>query len=285
VTKIREVHKRIQSVKNTQQVTRAMKMISVAKVRRFQKAALDARPYSSHLEEVILAMLRSDDLPKHPLLKTRKSEVQYLVIIAGDRGLCGGFNTNILKKSEEFIKQSKKQVKLVVLGKKILEYFTHRKIPVEKSYVNLEDLDRYKLSMEIADFVIQEYISGNCSQVDIIYSQFISIISQNPVSDQVLPISLEEKDNPEIIPDTIYSPSPEAVINHILPRYILTAFNHAIIESMASVHAARMTTMDTATLNAETLIDDLTLEYNNARQSAITRELIEIVSGAEALKS
>ncbi|MCD4654269.1 ATP synthase F1 subunit gamma [bacterium] len=283
--KIRDVRRRIQSVKNTQQVTRAMKMVSVAKVRRFQAAAIEARPYASHLEEIITALLQSDKLPGHPLLQKRKSDINYLVVIAGDRGLCGSYNASIFKAAEVVIKQNTGQLKLIVLGRKGVDYFRRKNISIEESFVDLEELDREILSKKLAAFAIDKFVSGKCRQIEIVFSEFISIINQQTVTKQVLPFNLSERDTPQISFNTIYHPSPEVVIDQILPRYLLTIFNHAILESMASVHGARMITMDTATRNADKLIEDLILEYNQARQSTITRELIEIVAGAEALNS
>ena len=283
MAQLREVRRRIQSVKNTQQVTRAMKMVAAAKLRKSQIAALQARPYADHIEKVINILLTGELPEDNVLLQGQESDKVHLVAIAGDRGLCGGFNINILKKVQEVLDGCNCNIECTVLGKKAFEFFQKHGIEVTGKYQDLDDRDLIELSREISSHVVSRFTEGHCRSVELVYSEFESVISQRIVHRPVLPLTTPWLEDDHEKPEIIYHPSNEMVFERLLPRYLLTIFHHAILESLASIHGARMTAMDMATRNAGELISQLTQEYNQARQAAITRELIEIVSGADAL--
>lgn len=285
MAQLRDVRDRIQSVKNTQQVTRAMKMVAAAKLRKSQAAALDGRPYSDNLLKIIQSILDTDKIPAHPLLEPGKGQKQHLIVLSGDLGLCGGFNLNIIEKTEALLAENPDNTDMTILGNKAFQYFDSRNASILNHYQDLDEIDKLALSKELADSIITLFRSQKYRWIKIVYTEFVSAITQNVSVDTVLPFSLPRRIKESLPLEMIYHPSPESIFNSLLPRFIQSRFHHAILESLASIHGARMSSMDMATRNAGDLIDELTLQYNQARQSAITRELIEIISGADALNS
>lgn len=285
-----DMRRRIRSVRNTQQITKAMKMISAARLRKAQERAFHARPYSGLLKEVLESLAaRSVEQPgeeRHPLLRRRAQERLTAVVLSGDRGLCGAFNTNILRAAERFLAEHRQQkVELVLLGRKGRDYFRRRNANIKGERVGIFARLDYQQARDIAAAIISCYAEETTDGVYLIYNEFKSVLSQRIVVEQLLPL-------PEFHPqsgasatmvDYIYEQPPQEIYAHLLPRYVEIQVYRALLESGAAEHAARMTAMDAASSNAGEMIDSLTLRMNRIRQAAITREIIEIVSGAAAL--
>ncbi len=280
----RDIRRRITSIKKTQQVTRAMKMVAAAKLRRAQQAILQARPYAGHLREMISWIFLSQDLPAHPLLKKPDGNTLHLLIITGERGLCGGFNSNIFREVANIHADYDGPIKMTVIGKKGIEHFKRRNY---KLHLAISDLDKNPLlsiAQTLAEELSGQFISNQCQKVAITYTEFQSALTQRVVTEWLLPL---EFDIPPDLPmnlDYLFHPSPSDIVNQLLPRYVYSQIYRSLLESRTSEFGARMTAMDSATRNSEEMISNLTLQYNRARQAAITKELIEIVSGSEALK-
>ena len=284
---LKSIKKRIVSVKNTRQITKAMKMVSAAKLRRAQENVVAARPYASKLGEVLqrLAKTREDD--GHPLLVKRPSEKALIVLVTSDRGLCGGFNANISKAAERFIKERKadfSEITLLTIGRKGYEFLKNRH-SVRKNYTGVLSSVNYQTSAMLAQEVIAGYLAGDYDEVFLFYNAFRSVMSQDITMQQLLPIAPPEAaEEAEPGQEYIYEPSKTDLLGELLPKYIEVTMFKAMLESVASEHGARMTAMDSASKNATEMIGKLTLVYNRARQAAITTELMEIISGAESIK-
>jgi F-type H+-transporting ATPase subunit gamma len=280
------IRKRISSVKSTQQITKAMKMVAAAKLRRAQEAAQAARPYAEKLAELLRTVAsRAEDL-QHPLLARRESEQTIdVIVITSDRGLCGGYNTNLIRKAEALVKQhSGATVRLTALGNKGYSYFRKRPVGVAEQHIHLAAGPDHGLAMRLAARVAHDFAAGTTDGVYLVYSHFRSAISQVPTVEQILPVASTGGGDEVVQADYIYEPDPATLLDRLLRQYITTVIDHAFLESIASEHGARMSAMESATANASEMIDRLTLAMNRARQAAITTELMEIVSGAEALK-
>jgi F-type H+-transporting ATPase subunit gamma len=342
---VRDIRRRIRSVKNTRQITKAMKMVSAAKLRRAQERALAARPYALMMTNVLRSLVSRTDLvdsktgePKHPLLAQRPEQNILLVLVTGDRGLAGAFNSNVLKAAAKFLVFFKgKNVDIAAVGRKGRDYMRRRyplanpqsptragEVQIVGEHLNLLGKLEYEAVSEIVERVIQAYDHGQIDSVYVIYNEFKSVISQRLIAQRILPVqeigrrevllteefTLEERERmgeaakaagislreppetdaerrakefpaPDI--DYIYEQPPEEIFHDMLPRYVVLQLFQAMLESVAAEQAARMTAMDSATNNANDVIDSLTLTMNRARQAAITKEIIEIVSGAAAL--
>ena len=278
------MRRRIRSVRNTQQITKAMKMISAARLRKAQDRAFNARPYASLLQEVLQSLAaRSEDI-KHPLLDRRPFQRIMVVIVAGDRGLCGAFNTNILRAAERLLlEHSALQVELVVVGRKSRDYFRRRKAVIAAEYTAIFAKLEYSHGKEIASQIIAAYTEKKTDAVFLIYNEFKSVISQRLAVEQLLPLEPTPTPPGMVLIDYIYEQPPAEIYAHLLPRWVEIQIFRALLESSAAEHAARMTAMDSATNNAGDMIDALTLNMNRIRQATITKELIEVVSGAAAL--
>jgi F-type H+-transporting ATPase subunit gamma len=280
------IKRRISSVTSTQQVTKVMKMVAAAKLRRAQEEILRARPYALELRRVIHALSGRVDRGAHPLLAVRKPDQVQIVVVTGDRGLAGGFNANILKKSRELITQySHCEVHLITVGKKGTEFFARRGADITAKKLNFFNHMTFADAVELGDTVISHY--GTDTDVDrviLVYNEFKSALQQNVVVEQLLPIEPDDDEGNEGVADAIYEPSEMEILNSVLPLYVNVQLWRVLLESFAAEMAARMTAMENATKNASELIDSLTLRYNNARQAAITGEILEIVAGAEGLK-
>ncbi|MBN1355709.1 ATP synthase F1 subunit gamma [bacterium] len=280
----RDIRRRIKSVKKTQQVTRAMKMIAASKLRKAQEAIINARPYSRKLRETISWLLISEDLPVHPLLAQPEGDDLHLIVLTGEKGLCGGFNASVFREAAAIVSRYPARVDLIVLGKKGVEHYRKKKFPVAAAFAGFDKQSPLALSTRIASEITRCFIDGTCRKVAITYTEFISALSQRVVTEWLLPMEFEKPSDLEMNLNYLFHPDPLRIVEDLLPRYIRSQIYRAILESQASEYGARMTAMDNATRNSEEMISHLTLQYNQARQSAITRELIEIVSGAEALK-
>ncbi len=286
---LKAIKKRITSVKNTRQITKAMKMVSAAKLRRAQENVVAARPYARKIEEVLQRLARSQDLDAHPLLESREVKKVLLVLVTSDRGLCGGFNANISKAADRFAKEKKSEsaeVSVMCVGRKGFEFMRSRQT-VLKTYTGLLSKPNYQAAANLAQEIIDGYAAEEYDSVYLIYNAFRSVMTQDITIQQLLPIAPPQASNDlvdEYAPEYIYEPSKSELLNELLPKYIEVTMFKSMIESVASEHGARMTAMDSASKNASEMIGKLTLQYNRARQAAITKELLEIISGAESIK-
>lgn len=290
---LKDIKKRITSVKNTRQITAAMKMVSAAKLRKAQDAVTAARPYSDKMEEVLLRLAQRDSGEDQPLLEERGSGKALVVLITADRGLCGGFNTNISKTAEKFIRQNPRgfaSYELMLVGRKGNDYLKRREgmniIKVHEHLVGSTQVT-YPTAALLAQEIIELYLSGAYDGVFLVYNAFKSVMVQDLTVKQLLPVKpeeLEQQDQREQVVDYLYEPSAGEVLEQILPKNIEVQIFRALLESVAAEHGARMTAMDSASKNASEMIKKLTLQYNRARQAAITKELMEIISGAESIK-
>jgi F-type H+-transporting ATPase subunit gamma len=285
-----DMRRRIRTVRNTQQITKAMKMISAARLRKAQERAFHARPYAGLLKEVLESLAaRSAAQPgeeRHPLLKRRAEERITAVVLSGDRGLCGAFNTNILRAAEHFLAEHRAQkVELVAVGRKARDYFRRRKVSIKEEHVGIFARLDYSNAREIAAGIISAYGEESTDAVYLIYNEFKSVIAQRVVVERLLPLPDFRPSTAEssALVDYIYEEPPEEIYERLMPKYVEVQVYRSLIESNAAEHAARMTAMDAASSNAGDMIDSLTLRMNRIRQAAITREIIEIVSGAAAL--
>ncbi len=287
---LRDIRNRIGSVKSTRQITKAMKMVAAAKLRRAQDAILKTRPYARLLDEAlsrIAARAAADEVVAHPLLAPRVQRRAEVVVITSDRGLAGGFNSNISRRTQRFLTESGdrfERVELATIGRKGREYFKARKIDVRKDFTGVNANLRYEKAEEIAAEYAARYLAGEVDAVFLAFNEFKSAISQTPVLFQLLPVETPAAAEPATGIDFKYEPSREALLRDLLPRHLATQVWRALLESAASEHGARMSAMESATKNAEEMIGLLTLQYNRARQAYVTKELMEIVGGAEALK-
>ena len=284
---LKEIKRRIQSVKNTQQITKAMKLVAASKLRKAQQAILDARPYAIKMMDVInhLAARCNSDL--HPLLDDREGNRTLLLIITSDKGLCGGFNGSIIRKTAQYLKDNdQNENSLIVAGKKGNDIFSNRPVTIVEDLVGwTKDFD-YLKAQAIGGNLAAMFSENKIDKVLIVYNEFKSVMQQEVVVEQLLPVVPEkmEQGKDSVDMDYIYEPDEETILNVLLKRYTADVVYRAFLESSASEHGARMTAMDSASRNAGEMIDGLTLTYNKARQAYITKELIEIVNGAEALK-
>ncbi len=286
MAQLKEIQKRIRSVKNTEQITRAMYMISAARLRKAQDAAESARPYAESLAGLISNIVSRVENPSHPLLAKREITKAEIVVFTSDRGLCGGFNANLIRKAESFLKENSDKYECIdisVIGRKAGDYFKNRKIPVRKRTTNLIKEVGYPMATTVADELTERYIKGEVDAVYLVYPIFKSALTQTPTVKQLLPFEFDEAEDASGV-DYIYEPSAAEILKVLLSRQVRTQVYSAMVEAVASEHGARMTAMDSASSNASDMIDRLTLKFNRARQAIITTELMEIISGAEALK-
>ncbi len=288
---LKEVRTRIASVKTTRQVTSAMKMVSAAKLKKAQDAILQIRPYADKLHQILASLSASLENVEDSVYTQDREPVKVLaILITSNRGLCGGFNTNISKKAVELIhgKYSKQMrlgnVDFIAIGKQGGRQLHHRGMKVIGDKNDIYDSLTFENVSEIAQGVMNSFADGSYDRIELVYNQFKNAAVQVQTSEQFLPVEMQEKENDTSNFDFIYEPSKENIIQELIPRSLKIQFYKALLDSHAAEHGARMTAMHQATDNATDLIKDLTLEYNKARQAAITGEILEIVSGAEALK-
>jgi F-type H+-transporting ATPase subunit gamma len=278
----RDIRRRIGAVKNIKQITRAMQFVAASKLKRAQDSTLASRPYSEKIDEVLadLAVVLSGE--EHPLLAKRTGGKRLLVLITTDRGLAGPLNTNTIRFAAQEITGKSEDLAVVTVGRKGRDAMRRARVPMEAHFEGFGDRPTFADVLPLARLISDDYLAGKYASVDIIYSHFVSTLTQRPSLDTLLPI--EPSQDTEGIPGNqfIFEPDPAAVLTKLLPRYVATRLFQAVLESKASEESSRMVAMKNATENAEDLIEDLTLSYNKVRQSNITREMIEIASGAQA---
>jgi F-type H+-transporting ATPase subunit gamma len=287
-----DMRRRKRSITNMRQIFRAMKMISASRLRKSQDRILQTRPYALELQKVTRNLAgQSASEAAHPLLDVRPERRVLLAVVSGDKGLCGSFNSNVLREGDRAIQSfaSHDRLELLCLGKRSSDYYGRRTYPIRNSFRSLFRNVTYDQAREIAEDVSKAFTEGEYDAVYLVYNQFISVMTQKVSFEKLLPLDasdLEAGATPEAASDTVdylYEPSPQALLEVLLPRFVGFQVYRVLLESQAAEHAARMTAMDAATKNAGELIDKLTLKLNRARQAAITTELIEVVSGANAL--
>jgi F-type H+-transporting ATPase subunit gamma len=290
VPSLRDIRNRIGSVKSTRQITKAMKMVAAAKLRRAQDAILKTRPYAQLLDQTlsrVAARAMAEEAVAHPLLAPRVQKTAEIVVLTSDRGLAGGFNSNIARRAQRFLTENGdrfEKIAVATIGKKGRDFFRARKVEIRKDFTGVHSDLRYEKAEAIAAEYTERFLAGEVDAVFLAYNEFKSAISQKPVVVQLLPIETPPVEASASGIDFKYEPSREALLAELLPRHIAMQVWRALLESAASEHGARMSAMESATKNAEEMIAALTLQYNRARQAYVTKELMEIVSGAEALK-
>lgn len=287
---MREIKRRIRSLEKTQQITKAMKMVAASKLRKAQEKAEAARPYAEKLREVIAHLANGTSQVSHPMLESRSIKKTGYLVITSDRGLCGGYNSNLLRMLSQRLAdhhESEDDYALFVIGQKGLEYLRKRKYPVIADITQVGDSPQFADIKKIARQAVQFYADEYYDELYIVYNEFISAVSQRPICKRLLPLSTdefaEEKKQPAVTSLIEFEPSEEEVLEEILPRYAETLIFSAFLDGKASEFAAKMTAMSNATDNAAEMIEDLTIDFNRARQAAITQEIAEIVGGANAL--
>jgi F-type H+-transporting ATPase subunit gamma len=299
-----DLRRRVRAVKNTQQITKAMKMVAASKLRRATERIMNARPYAAQMQRVLASVAARVDSSVHPLLMARErapgdaAGKTLVIIVTGDKGLCGSFNTNIIKGASAFILGSTEPCVLGLVGRKGREYFGRRRFEVMFERVGIFQGLKYADAQGIATTAVEAFTSGAVDRVMLVYNEFKSVMTQRLVVDQLLPIAREDMAGAAsggavsqggspgegyVAVDYLYEPSPQEIFNQLLPRYVEVQVYRALLESNAAFFAAQMTAMDTASKNSADMIASLTLYMNKVRQAAITREIIEVVSGAEAL--
>ncbi len=277
-----DFRRRIRSVKSTQQVTRAMKFVSAARLRKAQEKAMEARPYSNAITQLINSVASRMENPAHPMLARRPEEKILLIVATGDRGLCGAFNANAVRRAVEFLRsQSEKHLEVIPVGRKGRDTFRRlQKWTIAGEYVGFTARADFARAQEIAAKIIEEYSEARADAVYLLFNEFKSVITQKMVFERLLPMDPVEPDASGSQVDYIYEQPAEEILKGLLPRFVEARIYRMIADSSAAEHAARMTAMDSATNNAGDLIDTLTLTMNKIRQAAITKEIIEVVSGA-----
>src|SRR5438034_4058555 len=285
---LRDIQPRIRSGQSTQKIPRAMKLVAAAKLRRAQERLLSARPYANKMAELLgnLVSGQGGDGAPHALLEQREGPRRQIVIITADKGLAGAFNSNILRRSLEFVRSSNTtELTLVVVGRKGRDFYRRRHWSIKRDMIGFWDKLAYGHAQELADYFMQQYLAGEVDEVHLIYNEFRSVAVQRPVREQLLPIPrAEDGAGTGADVDYVYEPNPETILGDLLPRHVRMQVYRALMESLAGEYGARMTAMEAATKNAKEMIDVLTIQYNKARQEKITKELLDIVGGAEALK-
>jgi F-type H+-transporting ATPase subunit gamma len=279
------IRKRIGSVKSTQKITKAMKMVSAAKLRRAQEAATAARPYADKLTDLLRNVAARVGPTAHPLLQTHPEErMVHVLLVTADRGLCGGYNTNLIRKAEALIEaRGRDHVRLTLVGRRGFDYFKRRQVNIVDQHINLFGGPNAELARTIGERLAREFVDGTSDAVYVIYAHFRSALLQVPTTAQLLPIAAETAERAAAV-DYRFEPSADALLDRLLRQYVTALIHRAFLEATASEHGARMTAMESATNNAADMIGRLTLEMNRARQAAITKELMEIIGGAEALQ-
>ncbi|MBI4963940.1 MAG: ATP synthase F1 subunit gamma [Desulfomonile tiedjei] len=283
---LRDIRKRIASVKNTQKITNAMKMVSAARLRRAEEAIKSARPFSDKMRDVLMSLAARTNPTGHPLLEAREPKKILLILITADRGLCGAFNASLNRRTEAFIKEKQAkgiEVDLLTVGRKGNDYFRRRRVNIPEKFINVMNQISYELAGNIVTAATERFMSGEYDEVWTLYNRFKTAVTQILTLKRLMPIRPEEEEWTKRR-EYLYEPSEDELLKEILPRYIQVQIFTGLLDSVASELGARMTAMEAATTNAEEMIYKLTLKHNRLRQESITTELMEIVGGAEALK-
>jgi F-type H+-transporting ATPase subunit gamma len=288
---LRVVRRRIRSVQSTMKITRAMELISASRLARAQERVAQARPYTDEITAALESVVSTEATVSHPLLEQRaESRAAAVLVITSDRGLAGPYNANVLRTAEELqarLREDGVEPKLYVTGRKGLGYYRFRRRPIEQSWTGFSDRPSYEDARAVVDALVEAFLDHRVDQIHAVFTDFVSAGTQRAVARRFVPLVIEEVEEgpPEPIPQYLFEPSPERLLDALLPRYVQARVFTAMLESTASEHAARRRAMKAATDNAEELIEDLTREYNQARQAQITQEIMEIVGGAEALQT
>ena len=281
----REIKRRISSIRNTQKITKAMEMVSSVKLRKARVQILNTRPYAEKLSEIAVHLRNSFVNSQSPMLVSRPVKKIGLVVVSSDKGLCGGFNSNVVKKAMEFIRGAPdKEVCLTLIGKKVVETFKRRKFPVVDKYSDVFFKPNYPDVSKIGQKILSDFLSGAVDEVNVVYNEFKSSVSQKTRLEKLLPVPDIETEKQALRTDYIFEPEGKECLNVLLSRYFIFEIWRVILESYAAEQGARMAAMNGATKNAGELIEKFTLYYNKARQASITKELLEVVSGAESLR-
>ncbi len=295
---LRDIQRRIRAVKSTRQITKAMKMVAAAKLRRSQQKMMELRPYADKIHDVMKSLATGVEQEAHPLLAVRPRKVVQVLVVTSDKGLCGAFNTNVLKAANklvedlhaeepEAISADELDVKICSVGRKARDHYKRRNVELTNSWLGLSGgAVNYAHAQEVADNIIEGFINEEMDEVYVVYNEFVNVVQQNVRAVKLLPV---EEDAEEEAPtgeraDFIYEPAEEEILDRLLPKNVEVQVYRALLESQASEEAARMTSMENATKAATDMIDGLTLQYNKARQATITAELMDIVGGVEALR-
>ncbi len=284
---LKDIRKRIGSVKNTQKITRAMKLVAAAKLRRSQAAIIAQRPYAKELSAVIADLAARTSRDSHPLLQERDGSRALVVTLSSDRGLAGAYNANVIRATENFLRDRADEypdTKLWLIGRKGGDYFNRRQGPIFERQLAPTSKNALDLSRDVTTRITEAFLGNEFDRVFVVYNEFKSAISQLVRVEQLLPVVPAEVDTEGTPVDFKYEPSKAELLDHLLPLYVSVQLYRSFLESIASEFGARMSAMDNATRNADEMIGKLTLQYNRARQAAITKELLEIISGAESLK-
>jgi len=296
---LRDIQRRIRAVKNTRQITKAMKMVAAAKLRKAQQRMLELRPYADKMDDVIKSLAAGADTETHPLLAVRSPRVVEVVVMTSDKGLCGAFNSNILRAAGRLLTELAKtevdsvsggpiDIRISPFGKKAVSYYKRRETNTLESWSGLSGSISFRNAQDMANSVMERFISGEVDEVHIVYNEFVNVVKQEVKAVKLLPAAAPEASEREEkaaeSADFIYEPTEEELLGQLLPKNIEVQVFRALLESQASEEAARMTSMENATKSANEMIDRLTLQYNKARQASITAELMDIVGGVEALK-
>jgi F-type H+-transporting ATPase subunit gamma len=280
----REIKRRISSIRNTQKITKAMEMVASVKLRKARAQILNTRPYAEKLSEIAGHLRNSFVHSQSPMLVSRPVKKTCLVVVSSDKGLCGGFNSNVVKKAMEFIRGNKDaEVCLTLIGKKVVETFKRRKFPVVDKYSDVFFKPNYPDASKIGEKILSDFLSGAVDEVNVVYNEFKSSVSQKTRLERLLPVPAIESDK-QASADYIFEPEGKECLDVLLSRYFIFQIWRVVLESYAAEQGARMAAMNGATKNAGELIEKFTLYYNKARQASITKELLEVVSGAESLR-
>jgi F-type H+-transporting ATPase subunit gamma len=282
-----DIRRRVRAVKSTQQITKAMKMVSSSKLRRAQERILRGRPYAQHMLRVFNSLATRTDAARHVLLQEQPGQRPLLIVITADRGLAGSFNANVIKGAAQWIteqpRDSDRAVALALVGRKGRDFFMRRGFDVRYEEVGLFQNLMFSHAQAIANTAIKEFLAPEIGSVYLVYNQFKSIMAQQVVIERLLPIAKLEQESSDAAIDYLFEPAPEQLLDTLLPFHVAVQVSRALLESSAAEHAARMTAMDSATRNAKEMVDRLTLYMNKVRQASITREIIEIVAGAQSV--
>ncbi|OGU73217.1 MAG: ATP synthase F1 subunit gamma [Ignavibacteria bacterium RBG_16_34_14] len=285
---LRDIKLRIKGVQNTQQITKAMKMVAAAKLRRAQEGILNARPYARKISTMLSHLVTEEDKVENSYIAPREIKNLAVVVVTSDRGLCGAFNTNIIKESVKYIESLRNESLNAVaycVGKKGYDFFKKRNYDLAGHTTGIFNFLKYEYVLTVSKKLIEMYLDGKVDRVIIIYNEFKSVIQQRIVTEQFLPVPVEKEEGTKVKPNYIYEPDQKSIFNYLLPKHLKAQMWRIFLESNAAELGARMTAMDNATTNAKELIRTLQLTYNKERQAAITKEILEIVSGANALKA
>lgn len=281
---LRDIRKRIRAVKSTTQITKAMEMVAAARLRRAQQMVEQSRPYAEKMRLILEQISAAAGSINHPFFEQREVKRKMLVVFTSDRGLCGSFNSNIIRPTTRWMRENEQyQPQLVLVGKKGEDFFRRQKWPIAKVYKNMQGRMNLDVVRDLTNFLINAFVSGEVDQVQLIYTKFLSTTSYRVGVHGFLPITPPQTDS-KSQKHYIFEPDPEHIFESLMPSYALTIAQMALADTFASEHGARMIAMGQATRNANEMIDALTLQYNKARQATITKELLEVVTGAEALK-